>query len=313
MRLFKAELRRFVSRRAVVVLMLLGVLACGAIAAATLYSSRPLSEAERVQTQQMVDGANQTRFIQGRLAKCVEKTGDTPSCESKWLMSTNEMYIRPQLEPAEYQFWLIPMAGVVAAVSLLLGATFIGADFSSGSLGTQLLFEPSRLKVWSAKAAAVAVGVAGFAVLSLALANGTIFALAQSWDRPFRDGLAGDWFGAIGRAVVLAAVAGVGGYAVVVLARHTAAALGVLAVYGIAGEAVLRNVWPGSEKWLFSNSAFAWIGGDIKRRVYPSNCYENCRPQVFHFTQEFAATYIGLGLLVVAAISLLVFRRRDVT
>ncbi len=159
----------------------------------------------------------------------------------------------------------------------------------------------------------MAVGVAGFSVLALALANGTIFAFAQSWDRPFRDGLAGDWFGATGRGVVLAAVAGVGGYAVVVLARHTAAALGVLAVYGIAGEAVLRSVWNGSEKWLFSNSAFAWIGGDIKRRVYSSNCYENCRPQVFHFTQEFAATYIGLGLLVVAAISLLVFRRRDVT
>lgn len=313
MRLFRVELRRFFSRRAVIVIMLLGGLAVGAIAAGALYSTRPISAAEQAQTQRMVDQQNQDPYVQRHLTKCVEKTGNTTRCESSWLMRADNMFYRSQLEPSQFKQWVFPMTGVVAALGMLIGATFVGADYSSGSMGTQLLFEPSRRKVWLAKAAAVGIGVGISSVIALALANGAIWLFAKSWGRPVRDGIAANWSAATGRGALLAAVAGVGGYALVVLARHTAAALGVLAVYGIAGEAVLRNVWRGSEKWLFSNHAFAWIGGDLKRNIYPSNCYEGCRPQVFHFTQQFAATYIGGGLLIVALVSLVVFHRRDVT
>lgn len=313
MRLFTVELRRFFSRRAVIVMMALGALAVGAIAAGALYNSRPVTGAELAQLQAQVDRANQDPWVQRHVDRCVEKTGATERCEQQWLMTTDNFGIRSQLQLAQFKSWLIPMAGVLAALGLLLGATFVGADYSSGSLGTQLLFQPNRLKVWSAKAAAVAIGVVVFSALSLAVANGAIVVVAKSWDRPFLAGLGGDWAAAAGRSVVLAAVAGVGGYALVILARHTAAALGVLALYGIAGEAVLRNVWTGSEKWLFSNSAFAWIGGDMTRQVFPSNCYNGCQAQAFHFTPAFAATYMGLGLLAVALASLLVFRRRDVT
>ncbi len=44
-----------------------------------------------------------------------------------------------------------------------LGASFVGAEFNVGSLTTQLLFEPRRWRVHSAKAAAVAIGAALFA------------------------------------------------------------------------------------------------------------------------------------------------------
>lgn len=313
MRLFRVELRRFFSRRAVIVIMLIGGLAVGAIATGVLYNNRPISAAEQAQVQRQVDQYNQEPFVQRHFDKCVEKTGKVERCERRYLESVDNWYQRSQLEPARFKPWLIPMTGVLAALGMLIGATFVGADYHSGSMGTQLLFEPNRRKVWLAKAGAVGVGVGLFSAVVLALANGAIWAFAKSWDRPFRDGLGADWSAATGRGVVLAAVAGLGGYALVVLARHTAAALGVLAVYGIAGEAVLRNVWQGSEKWLFSNHAFAWIGGAFKRSVYPSGCFDGCRPQVIHFTQQFAATYIGLGLLTVALASLLVFWRRDVT
>ncbi len=311
MRLFRVELRRFLSRRAIIVVMVLGGLACGAIAAGILYETRPPSAADLAGAQRDVDQINQDRFTQRRLDRCVEKTGEVERCERRWLLTVDEYFYREKLSPAQFKGWLIPMAGVAAAVAFLLGATFVGADFSSGSVGTQLLFEPNRLKVWAAKAGAAAVGSAAFAALTLALTNGVIWFFAKSWDRPFRDGLGGDWSAALGRGVVLASAAAVGGYALVTLARHTAAALGVLAVYGIAGEAVLRNVWTGSEKWLFSNHVLAWVGGDFKRQVYVE-CFQGCPPVILNFTKPFAATYMGLVLLVVALISLLVFRRRDV-
>ena len=50
-----------------------------------------------------------------------------------------------------------------------LGASFVGAEFSVGSLTTQLLFEPRRWRVHSAKAAAVAIGAALFAIAVMLL------------------------------------------------------------------------------------------------------------------------------------------------
>ena len=50
-----------------------------------------------------------------------------------------------------------------------LGASFVGAEFNVGSLTTQLLFEPRRWRVHSAKAAAVAIGAALFAIAVMLL------------------------------------------------------------------------------------------------------------------------------------------------
>ena len=313
MRLLKVELRRLVSRRAVIVLMVLGALTVGAIAAGVLYNSRPVTAAEQVELQRQIDRENQNPWVQRHVDRCVEKTGEIERCERQWLMTTDNFYLRQELEPARFESWLIPMAGVVAALALLVGATFAGADYISGSMGTQLLFEPSRRKVWLAKAAATMVGVGVGSALVLAVANGAMWTFAKSWDRPLRPGLLADYVAAGGRAAALTAVAGLAGYALVMIARHTAAVVGLLAVYGIAGEAVLRNVWPGSEKWLLSNHAFAWIGGDFSREVYADcSSFTACTPQVFRFTESLAAAYLGLGALAVGLASLVVFSRRDV-
>ncbi len=244
MRLFRVELRRLFSRRAVIVMMVLGALAVGAIAAGVLYENRPASAAELAQFQREIDRYNEEPFVQRRLAKCVEKTGNTERCEQRWLQTADNFYYRSQLEPAQFKPWLISMTGVVAALGLLIGATFVGADYISGSMGTQLLFEPNRRKVWLAKAGAAVVGVGLFSAVVLLVGSGAMWVFAKVWDRPIRPGLLGDYAAAGGRAVLLAAVAGLAGYALVMVTRHTAAVLGLLAVYGIAGEAVLRNVWP---------------------------------------------------------------------
>ncbi len=313
MRLLKVELSRLFSRRAVLVVMILGALAVGAVAVGTLYEHRPVSDAEIQRAQVDADRFNDDPYIQRRLAQCMDGTADVQRCEDRYLTKPEYLLYRQQLRPEEFRGWVLPMAGIIAAAGLLLGATFIGADIASGSLGTQLLFQPSRWKVWTAKAAAVVLGTSLFAGASLAVSNGAIWLVARAWDQPTTSEVLGDYSAAVGRGVVFAAAAAVAGYAVALLARHTAAALGLLAVYGIAAEAVLRAVWSGSERWLLSNHVAAFIGGPFRREVYSScNDFSPCQSDTLRFTTVYSALYLGVLLVLVVAASWLVFRRRDV-
>lgn len=315
MRLLRVELVRFFSRRAVVVIMLLGALALGGVTAGLLYQNRPVTPAEVAKAQDQID--RDSRYTQRYLDRCLEQSRNAERCEERYGYEPNvEDYLyRSQLSPSRYKEWLIPMAGITAVLAVLIGATFIGADYASGSLGTQLLFESNRSKVWAAKAFAVAVGAGLFGLVSLASANAAIYLAAKSWDRPLPDGLLGDYGTAIGRGAVFTAAAGLLGYALVLVSRHTVAALGVVALYLVAAETVLRIVWQGSEKWLLSNHVVALVGGSFKRELYPtSGCFDevSCRPEVLHFTLPFATTYLGGGLIALLAGAWLLFQRRDV-
>jgi hypothetical protein len=68
MRLLKVELTRLFSRRAVIVLMLLGALAVGGVAAGILYDQRPVSDAEIQRAQADADQSNDDPYMVRRLA-----------------------------------------------------------------------------------------------------------------------------------------------------------------------------------------------------------------------------------------------------
>ncbi|MEJ7741981.1 MAG: ABC transporter permease subunit [Nocardioidaceae bacterium] len=313
MRLLTVELRRLISRRAVVILMLLCTLGAGAIAAGTIYNSRPVSAAEIAAAQREADEMNREPWMQRQLERCERSDQDGSRCERNIAMRPEYLLTRQPLDPTDWNIWLLSMAALVGAIGVLIGATFIGADYASGSLTTQLLFQPSRLKVWGAKAGALLIGIGALALLSLGGANLALWLAATAWDRPLGEGLVGDWSAGVGRSMVFAALASVVGFAIVVLARHTAAALGLIAVYALVFETVVRGVWPGSERWLPSNHFIAWVQGRWRVQTY-GDCSNNgrCRPVVTRFDLLDAAVYLGLLGLVIALASLLVFRRRDV-
>jgi hypothetical protein len=112
-------------------------------------------------------------------------------------------------------------------IGAMLGASFVGADFHLGSLTSQLLFEPQRWRVHLAKAAAVAVGCAAFAVgLCLAVAvmmyigselHGVVQGLDTEWLR--HRGIN------VSRAAAIGAAAAVMAYSITVVTRRTSAAI----------------------------------------------------------------------------------------
>jgi ABC-type transport system involved in multi-copper enzyme maturation permease subunit len=117
-------------------------------------------------------------------------------------------------------------------VAIVLGASFVGAEFHVGSLTTQLLFEPRRTRVHVSKAVAVAIGTGVVSFLVSGLIAASMYAGSELkgvvagvdgtfwWDR-LGDGL---------RVAATAALGGVMAYAVTTVTKRTSAAIVVFFV-----------------------------------------------------------------------------------
>jgi hypothetical protein len=112
-----------------------------------------------------------------------------------------------------------------------IGASFVGAEYNVGSLTTQLLFEPRRERVHAAKAAAVAIGSAAFALVILAVVaismyvGSELHGVVQGIDRTFVADR-------VGEALRIAAAVGAGAtmaYCVTLVTRRSSA--GMIAFY----------------------------------------------------------------------------------
>jgi ABC-2 type transport system permease protein len=140
------------------------------------------------------------------------------------------------------------IAGMGVALSLLgvlLGSTFLAAEFGASGFGTQLLFEPRRWLLYAAKVAAVAVGCALVAVLLIAWTGlGQYVASAL---RGSTDGVDGAWLvdraGNTARAAAACALGGVCALAVGAVARRTVVAVGVFFGLVIATGFLINTSW----------------------------------------------------------------------
>ena len=149
---------------------------------------------------------------------------------------------------------------LVSALMIIVGTTFAGADWSSGSMSNQLLFEPRRPKVWLAKGAAVLVGTLVASAVILTAFWLTLYLVAES--RGIQTGAQVQeqirWL--VGRGVLLAGLGGLGGYALTMLVRHTVGTLAALFAYVVGGEALIAALpVEGAARWSLSNNVFAWV------------------------------------------------------
>jgi hypothetical protein len=135
--------------------------------------------------------------------------------------------------------------GVFAAVLLfVIGATAIGAEWSSRSIVALLFWEPRRIRVMAAKLAVTALVAAVFALLAQAAWLGAAMLLSSS--RGTTGPLPPDFWsrtlGMQGRLVLLGVFVCLMGFGIANLTRNTGAALGVGFVYfAIVENAVTRT------------------------------------------------------------------------
>lgn len=198
---------------------------------------------------------------------------------------------------------------------IIAGTTFAGADWATGSLSNQLIFEPRRLKVWTAKALAAFLGCLLTAAVLVAGFWLALYLVAESRGIPTGAAVQEQirWMAA--RGVLLAGVGALGGFALTMLLRHTVGTLAVLFAYAAGGEALLALL-PIDRAARFSPSTnvFAWIRDGVQ--VYDENIV--CPPggascaQTFVVSLAHGAVYLGILVVLAMLLSAVSFRRRDI-
>jgi hypothetical protein len=321
-RLVGVELSRFFSRRAVVLLLLAAALLTAVVAGTTIWDTRPVSGAERAAARAQVQQQVASPEFKHDLASCESDPtgffgpGGTASDCRRDLTPTPESYLgRQPLSLGDEQ--RSGGVGVVVIITLLMiitGATFAGADWSSGSLGNQMLFEPRRTRVWVAKAVAVTAAGAGAALVLLVGYWLSLLGVAQARGIDTSSAVQQSISWMAGRGVLLAALAGLGGFALTMLLRSTVATLALVFVYVVVGE-ILLSVSPleKSGLWSPSNNVFAWVQDGV--RVFDQSIA--CSPgntctQQYTVSLLHGGVYLAVLLLFTLLLSAAVFRRRDI-
>jgi hypothetical protein len=150
--------------------------------------------------------------------------------------------------------------GAVAAVlGFLIGATWIGAEWSSRSIVAQLFWEPRRLRVIGAKVGVLvgAMALVGVVAQTAWLAMAGILTATAGDGGALSSGFWSELLAVQGRSVLLTVLAALAGFGLANLIRNTGAALGAGFVYFAVIETAVRVLRPTWQPWLMSNDAVA--------------------------------------------------------
>lgn len=331
-RLLRVELSRLRARRAVLLLLAAAIVVPTIIAVSTVLSTRPPSDAVLASVQAQVDAETARPRTQRTLAKCLENperygveassSSDVEAfCEANVLPQPDWFYYYEVLDlDRERTFGSgTVVVAVLGVVMFLLGATFVGHDWSTGSMSNQLLFQPRRVRVWVAKAISVtAVSLIVAAVVTTAYWMSLDLVLHLR-DAPPPEGallaaLEQGWRGA-----AFAAAGGLGGYALTMLSRSTVFSLGALFAVSVAGGVLLGTIGPDDRGTLdptINAQAIITDGTEYYVSV-PERCYNEdsqgpeCDDRGERSLQQGVA-YYGVLLGGVGLVSIGSFRRRDV-
>jgi hypothetical protein len=325
-RLFRVELIRFLSRRAVLVVLALAVVIPVVIGIARVLDTRPPSADTLASAQAQADQEAKRKVYQRQYERCLDypesQLGQVPqdvekACNESMLPQPNWFFYWEPLDLAQEREEGSGLAVVIvlAILMMLAGTTFAGHDWASGSVSNQLLFEPRRPRVWAAKAAIVAGATALFAGVVVTAYWLLLGAVASSRDIDTGHGLLLDCLQSGWRGAGVAGAAALAGYALTMLFRSTVGALGVLLAASVAGGIVLAVVGIASIWNPGLNVAAVILDGATYYADAP--CPRGGGPAEYCSVEKTlpisrALWFLGSGLVLFAAASIASFQRRDV-
>ncbi|RNL64281.1 hypothetical protein EFK50_07060 [Nocardioides marmoriginsengisoli] len=321
-RLILVELTRYRTRRAIVLLVLLAALLAAFVAFQSAWDTRPPTEAEIATAQANADIEATRAGLQEDLAQCLKDAtsgvAGVPGAEQcREMYAPNTASYLPR-DPLSLTGTLkgngIGIAILVVGLLIIAGSTFAGADWSSGSMRNQVLFEPRRSRVWAAKATAVTLSSGLVALVVLGGFWLSLTLVAADRDVPHGSGVLEDVGWHLLRAVVLAMAAGLGAFALTTVFRGSFATLSVLFTYSVGGEIVF-SLLPidGIARWSLGNNVFGWLETNLRFYDPTTRCIENgtCKGAQ-HISHLDAGLYLLALLLIALSVSWWSFRRRDI-
>jgi ABC-2 type transport system permease protein len=326
-RLAGVESRRLFARRLTVIGVAAVLVVTAFLLFATWREARPPSAAQQVQAQQQFEQAQKDWQLHG--AEYMKQ------CETNWKAEPDPKPVLADfcqvMEPKLDQFGkpktvfaelmpnlLLGSSYLLAFVAFVIGASFVGAEFSSGAIGNWLTFEPRRLRVYGSKLIAAALGMVPLAVVVLAVLTAGTWLIVRHYGTvdSTTGKVWGDLAGTAGRSVALTAGAGALGGVAALLLRHTAAAIGVAMGYLVLVEGVFGGFLMKFQPWLVKANFDAWIAHGTSYYVEVCQTMSeggyNCNRVEKTLSFEHGAWYLGILAVVLVAVGALVFNRRDV-
>jgi hypothetical protein len=322
--LLRAELHRFRTRRFIQVLLALALLGWLAAVAISLTQFGNPSDAEIAQARQQV--AEQVQMSNEGRQQCLDdpqRLRDAPVDQVCGLPVTEADFSLDAFLPnppfdftAAAQNGAMGFAAASAVLAFLVGATWIGAEWSTRNLVALLFWQPRRYRVMATKIGVLVLAAALFGALAQAAwlgMAGTLSAVAgNSSTQP--PGFWGDLLATQGRGVLLVVLAALGGFGLTNLVRNTGAALGAGFVYFAVVETAIRALQPSWEPWLLTNNAIALLMHGGFTVYVPGGAVD---PSGFSMGREYVITNLQGGILlgsvaaVIVAVGVVLFAKRD--
>jgi ABC-2 type transport system permease protein len=273
--LLAVEVRRFLSRRfyRIVGILVLALIATGAIA--TFVQSERLTDAQmldrarkeraRVITECASSGFYPYKPPPGELP---DGAFSPPSQEEIRAGCERDAELRYFIRDERFHMAHFRQAAEnigfnIVSVALIIGASFVGAEWAGRTIAMQLTWEPRRIRVFAAKVLACALCVFAAAILIEAMTAAALLPAALL--RGTMDGLNAVWLrGTIGvvlRIGTVAAVASAITVSVAIIARNSAGALAVAFGYLAIFERVVAGLKPKWQPWLLGDNATIFVTG----------------------------------------------------
>jgi hypothetical protein len=217
---------------------------------------------------------------------------------------------------------LMVLGALLAMLGFAVGASFVGAEWSSGGMTNLLLWQPRRLAVLGGKLAALVTGVTAVSAVFTAGWLAALYAIAGARGRigTVTTGVAQSLALDAGRAWALALAAAVIGFCVASLGRHTAMALGLAVGWGLVLEIGLRIVLAiveaaKPERYLASSYAAAWLGKGVRFTDFSSCRFVegDCQPVEWGISMGTGGWAVLAATALAAFAAFAAMRRRDVT
>ncbi len=321
--LARAEIRRFRSRRFIRVLLALAavgyVLAIGVASTKTFGKTTPdrLAAAQR-NVQQAIQ---QQDFYRQQCLRDANRPANVPDEQVCGPPASADNYRaedfldrRPFVLATRLPEVSLPVAVATAALAFLIGATYIGAEWSSRSIVALLFWEPRRVRVMAVKLAVLTAAAALLGVLTQALWWGTarLMAAALGTAKGLPSGFYGHLLQEQGRGVALVVLAALLGFAFSNLVRNTGAALGVGFVYFAVVESAVRGIHPAWQQWLLTDNAVALVQpGGFRLFLFGPRLPNGQRELLL--SNLHGGLVLGLVTLALVTLGVLAFSRRDLS
>ncbi len=241
-------------------------------------------------------------------------------------VSANDFFRDPRFFAPEGIPAIIKATAYASALfAMIIGATAIGADWSSRTVITLVTWQPRRLRFLGTRFTAIAVYIGLWSVLLQGIALAGAVAAVHwrgTWSaQPGAEGIAGrevNWreiFWLEGRAIILVMLIAVLCAAITCIFKHSAAVLGIAFGWFVLAEPAISGIFQEKnfQPWLLTSNIRAWLdtgGFQIYRMMEVSPGFgESTKPEVLSNGQGIAV--LGGLMAFWIALAMVQLRRRD--